>query len=183
MAARCLLAGLTGAWLIGAAVPAAGAQGEGAWNGGRRSILSDTGAMPIERLGPDVIRFSAAPALGGRSYIVELYPTDAEWAGGQIRFYSGHPRPTGRLTLRIRRAEHDALSASVDAGLAKGEPAIDQAKGDIVICTDGPGWVTERRRRARSRWLSGFCGDHPNVKIHRRPWQIVSEQMALYGGR
>jgi len=134
---------------------------------GRGHILVATDAEPLGRGGEDAIRFSMTPALGGIARVVEVR------AGGRspvvtVREFRGHPQlgwnPVESRRSAITKAQYQTLAAEVDRQLERAATYID----DRFICTDGPGFVTERRVNGRDQRYAGFCGeDHPNGAIHR----------------
>ena len=132
-------------------------------------VLEATNAPALDKIGKDVVRFSSTPALGGRGVIIEIHRRDAEWATGTVTLLIGHPSDrwvtTATLVIEMKTPQFEALAGQIDAQLRRKEPPLENAKGEIVVCTDGPGYVTERLSRGDSQWLSGFCGDHPNNRI------------------
>jgi hypothetical protein len=58
------------------------------------------------------------------------------------------------------------LTAAIDGALDRGE-AEPTDPSQIVVCTDGPGYVAERRRRGVNLWQTGSsCGAfHPNDEV------------------
>lgn len=152
--------------LLCAAVPAPADSGEGAYPRQRGDAVWAFG--PLERLGDSAVRFSSAPALGGRGVVVELAGQPDGTAKGDVTFVHGHPfrgwKRGEPLPLVLGAQPWTSLRAAMEQTLARPEPSPGDGD-DLVICTDGPGYVTEWRSDGRSRWLSGFCGDHPNRKI------------------
>lgn len=132
-------------------------------------VLEATNAPALDKIGQDVVRFSSTPALGGRGVIIEIHRRDAEWATGTVTLLIGHPSDhwvtTATLVIEMKTPQFEALARQIDAQLRRKEPPLENAEGEIVVCTDGPGYVTERLSRGGSHWLSGFCGDHPNNRI------------------
>lgn len=133
-------------------------------------VLKGSKAPALEKIGDDVVRFSSTPALGGRGVVIELHRKDDRWATGTMSLLIGHPSyhwtTTATVILEINTSEYEALTQEIDAQLLRGEPPlVELENGDIVICTDGPGYVTERLKNGHNQWLSGFCGDHPNNRI------------------
>lgn len=130
-------------------------------------VLSATNAPALEALGKDVLRFSSTPALGGNGIIIELHRRDADWAEGTMTLLYGHPADkwvtTATIALIMKASEFDELTRKVDAEMSKGERQTEDVEGEIVVCTDGPGYVTEKLAGGHSKWLSG-C-DHPNDRI------------------
>ena len=112
---------------------------------------------------------SSTPALGGQGVIIEIHRRDVEWATGTMTLLIGRPRgrwiTTATLVIEMNTPQFEDLTRQIDAQLQRKEPPLENVKGEIVVCTDGPGYVTERLSHGGSRWLSGFCGDHPNNRI------------------
>ncbi len=51
----------------------------------------------------------------------------------------------------------------------------------MIVCADGPGYVSERRRAGKSQWLSGFCGEnHPNEEIAGLVEAVMGEQFGRF---
>lgn len=132
-------------------------------------VLEATNAPTLDKIGEDVVRFSSTPALGGRGVIIEFHRRDAEWATGTMTLLIGHSSDrwitTATLAIEMKTTQFLALTREIDTQLRRREPPLENAEGEIVVCTDGPGYVTERLSRGDSKWLSGFCGDHPNNRI------------------
>ncbi|HWA63300.1 MAG TPA: hypothetical protein VG939_18130 [Caulobacteraceae bacterium] len=159
---RCL------ALLIGIAVltsAAHAASGSGAFSGASTDVLGASHARSLAAISDDAVRFSSSPALGGLGWIVELHKTP-KGAQGEALFFDGHPslgwRRIGWLRLAASDANYARLVARIDELLGRGDP---EAAGPLVICTDGPGYLTERRLNGKTTRLGGFCGDHPNNEI------------------
>lgn len=136
------------------------------------SVLHAAGARPLKDLGDDVIRFSQEPALGGPAWVAEVHRDGSKFAVGEITFFAGHPSSSwvkiGWFRYGLSAADYDVLSGKVDQQLTRTVPEFPQQlpNGSIFVgCTDGPGYLTERRKSGQSTWLSGFCGDHPNKMI------------------
>lgn len=132
-----------------------------------KGIRRAAGAVPLDRIGDDVIRFSSSPALGGSGVVIEIHRRDGKSAVGAVRLLVGHRdqwTTLGTLAIEMPVTDFDALAGRVDALMDRGEPSKTR-DGNIIVCTDGPGYVTERRSGGHSRWLMGFCGDHPNKEI------------------
>lgn len=129
-------------------------------------ILSAAKVRPLNRGIDDVIRFSSAPALGGRGYVVELRKSSKATTGRLILLY-GHPRMgwriRGEVPLEITPADFDVLANATQRFDRQAPSEVGQ--DEVVVCTDGPGYLTELRLAGRLRQLSGFCGDHANNRI------------------
>lgn len=143
---------------------------------GDHDIRDELRSRPISAVGPNSFRLSSQPALGGRGFIIEL-AAQGRVGVVTVKWADGHPRSgwrqTRQRTFRISRDEFDGLMESVDAMLADSETPLIQS-GDpndpqddvIILCTDGPGYLSERSRAGEVTWLSGFCGEnHPNDLI------------------
>lgn len=127
-------------------------------------------------LGGDAFRFSSQPALGGRGFVFELVKRESV-ATVTITWARGHPgygwERTRRRSVTITHEEFDWIMSSVDALLADGQPSQVYVDADeqeiIVLCTDGPGYRSERVHENTVTWLTGFCGvpdhPHPNTRI------------------
>lgn len=133
------------------------------------SVLKASNAPALDNIGEDVVRFSSTPALGGRGVVIEIHRRDDQWSTGTMTLLVGHPADrwvtTATLVIEMKTSEFEALTREIDAQLLREEPPLENSEGEIVVCTDGPGYVTERLVGGRSQWLSGFCGDHPNNRI------------------
>src|SRR5208337_1276282 len=139
-------------------------------------VLTAINARSLDQIGIDVIRFSTTPALGGRAWTVELHRVQDGTAAGTATFgywRRGDWDPLGSLKLGLSKVQYDKLAARIDGLLVRGEPASDPH--NVVVCADGPGYLTERRKNIVSTWLSGFCGIHPNNAIAKLMLQVVWE--------
>jgi hypothetical protein len=166
--------------LIAATLPAE--SGDGDYRPTHYSILYRVKVTPLSAIGENVLRFSTTPALGGRAYIFEAHAVDRDRAAGTVSFFYGHAgsgwKRTGSMAIEMRRSDFDAAVARVDAALARATPP---QKDEIMVCTDGPGYLTERRHAGKSQWLAGFCDDdHPNKAIAREVERIVGEQLGRF---
>jgi len=159
--------------LIAAALLCVSASAEtGAGEAPRRSqhdVRDAVNAPPLARIDRDAFRFSQQPALGGRAYVMTFSgQADGPWA--EIVWLDGHPRTGWRRTRRERieltGSEYQDLATFVDEHLARGEPQLTDDEGEGVVCTDGPGYTTERLMDGVQTWMHGFCGEgHPNQTI------------------
>jgi hypothetical protein len=127
---------------------------------------------PMSDLGPDAVRFSTSPALGGVAYVVEIVPRGRNFARVTVLGLWGHERDTWTIDDRIRfnlaGSRYRALTSKVDAELtrARAISKSDETDGESYICTDGPGYLTERIVNGAAVSLIGFCDpDHPNRAI------------------
>ena len=150
--------------------------GVGAFDHGRFSILAWSQAPKLAALGDDVVRMSSTPALGGTGWVIELHRADAKFAEGEARFLwtsRSEGVEAGRIKLRMRLEDYETLTRRIDTELARTDfedsRVTRNAQGqvtELIVCTDGPGYVTERRVDGRMTWMGGFCGDgHPNNVI------------------
>lgn len=168
------IAGVVGLLLL---APAAWAEtGEGAFDHGRFNILAWSKARPLKAIGDDVVRMSSTPALGGQGWVIELHRVDEKFARGEVRFlWTSRDRgeETGRIKLGMLIEDYEALTRRIDEQLTRRDfedsRVVHNSKGqvtELIVCTDGPGYVTERRVGGKEVWLDGFCGDnHPNDAI------------------
>lgn len=151
----------------------------GEYRPSRGDVLQAARAPRLSSIGVDAIRFSSTPALGGRGWIVELRKGQAGGAVGEAQFFSGHPRTkwtrTGWIKLSLPDAAYAELASRIDLLLTRKEPA--SASDEVVVCTDGPGYLTERRRAGMTVWLSGFCDGNPNDEIA----VLMSDAISRFG--
>lgn len=145
----------------------------------RHDVRDAVSAPLLGEIGPDVFRFSQAPALGGRGYVMTFVgQADGAWA--EIIWLDGHPslgwRVTRRQRFELAPSEYERLATFVDQQLARGAPDLRSEAGDVImVCTDGPGYLTERLMDGDQSWLRGFCGDdHPNdaIKAYLSAWAL-----------
>jgi hypothetical protein len=124
--------------------------------------------QPLARLGNDGVRVTYAASLG-RSWSIELHPVAGDWASGEIVFYaplhdgetltSPNDRMTfvGWLSLGMSRGRYDSLVAKIDAAMAEpSSPPEQDAQSqphELVVCTDGADYLSERRRHGHTTWL------------------------------
>lgn len=137
-------------------------------------ILDGVRALPMRRLGPDAIRFSRAPALGGDGFVMTLRPR-RHAAIAEIVWVFGHNglgwRRTRQQTVTLTRDEYDEIAAMIDRLLLEGaaEDARSLSPGSeeaIVVCSDGPGYLVERNRSGAITWRGHSCGDDTTAAIH-----------------
>lgn len=127
------------------------------------------------RLGSEAIRFSMRPELGGQAAVVEIVRRGAGHADVRLFTFWGHPRwrwePRDEDHFLLPEAEYRRLAAQVDAALARyREPVPAWGNGEIIVCTDGPGFLTERVKASGVTSLAGQCPPamdegHPNRDI------------------
>ena len=143
----------------------------------REGALRAVRAKPLEQLGEQAIRFSSQPALGGPATVIEIRPdSEDDYFRVTVHYLVGHPSSNwdrrgsfyfwivdddfAWLLSEVERAEREASPVSI------GSNTDDDADREIVVCTDGPGYLTEIRSKGRTRSIGGFCGDHhPNRRI------------------
>jgi hypothetical protein len=135
----------------------------------------------------DVFRFSAAPALGGRGFVITL--SELPKGAGRIEAILIHGHHglgwTRQATMEARlspEAYAEAL-ARVDALYRPLDYAAIPGPNDpsrvIALCTDGPGYLSERNRDGEVTWLSGHCADnHPNPAIAGVMRELVEHAFA-----
>ena len=158
--------------LIAIPSPVFAESGEGEAPRGKHSLLSGIGARPLSKLGDEAIRFTSEPALGGPATSVELRPDRGQYKV-TVSYLDGHPslgwRKLGAFQFSINHEEFSWLLAEIER--AEREEGADDggpdADGDIVVCTDGPGYLSEIRSHGHTRWISGFCGRNANNTIAR----------------
>ena len=126
----------------------------------------------LASLGEEAIRFWKRPARGGRGYMVELVPQPEGPALANVVVLFVHPfqgiSRIGGWSFELPRGEYGLIAELVDAGIVEGEPSRFGPDGQVYVCGDGPGNLTERRKGGLDRHLAGFpCGDqrHPNGLI------------------
>jgi|GEM_PF-4341324 hypothetical protein len=177
-----ILSRLLAAAVLTAAVPAFADHGDGHYPASRGDVVR--GFRPIDRLGENAIRFSSAPALGGRGVVVELAEQPDGSASGAVTWLLGHPQDDWKradpVPLTLPPAEWRKLRGEVDVALLKREPAASRADGSLVLCTDGPGYLTERQSPSGTFWVSGFCGDHPNDDVAKLFNALLVEHFASF---
>lgn len=133
---------------------------------GEHDVLNSGERPPAIALGPDAIRFSTEPSLGGRGIIVELAPGDRGGARGRVLWFDGHPysgwERQGSAVFSLSASEYRRLASTVDRSLA----AYRERNTDRdYICTDGEDYVTERVRSGSVVTLTGSC-PYTAKKLH-----------------
>lgn len=137
-------------------------------------ILDGVHAPPMQTLGPDSIRFSRAPALGGDGFVVTLRPRRDAYVA-EIVWVFGHDamgwRRTRQQTLRLSRDEYAEIAETIDHLLAEGvasdpQPSEAGEEAAILVCSDGPGYLTERNRAGDVSWRGHAACDSTNEAIH-----------------
>jgi hypothetical protein len=144
------------------------------YGGEFHDLLDDAHAPTMRRLDYDAIRFSSQPGLGGTGYIVLL------GANGhvEVSWFRGHSRSGWRRTrhagFQISPAEYRTVAYEVDrlvsAGIAEESQARDHSD-EIVMCGDGPGYLTERVRGTEVSWYSPSCGgENDEIARYMTSW-------------
>ena len=151
--------------------------GIGEYRPERHSPLKAVHARPLFELGDAVIRFSSSPALGGPATVVEVRPDKDDFYRVTVSYLSGHPASgwdrQGSFHFWISANDFHWLLGEVETAekeLGGSESGQVDEDGDgvrdaIIVCTDGPGYLTEIRSSRRTRWVSGFCGQNANNSI------------------
>jgi hypothetical protein len=148
-------------------------------------ILDAANSLPAHQLGDGAIRFSSMPELGGDAYVVEFRP-DAR-GGARVRFnwFYGHLRwrwiSEGSWTFDIAPRHFREFSATVDDAMSRVQR--DPGPGEeesFPLCTDGPGFLTERVLGAEVVTMNGFCPyslnpdvEHPNRAVEIAVLNII----------
>jgi hypothetical protein len=146
--------------------------------------------QPMSAIGNDAVRFSKTPSLGGPGWVLELHRLGDGGAIGVVTFVYATREidgdNLGSLRVGLRRGEYDALIGKIDALMAAGDPPTPPLRGAhgelgrFFVCTDGPGYLTERRLDGRTHWLSGDCAPHPNNQIVKLMWEVVVANLCGY---
>lgn len=130
----------------------------------RFGVLPAARAPALSKLGSDVLRVSASPALGGRGWIIEMHAVRHPYfaARGSVTFLAttktyGDWRVTGKMPLQLTAPEWVRVRGEVGRLLAKGQHDIPDGPGEVRICMDGPNHVVEERSPAGDRWMTGAC--------------------------
>ncbi len=134
-------------------------------------IAQDLNAPRISEIDRDVLRFSSAPALGGRGYMMTFVgAADGAWA--EVVWLYGHSQTEWRVTRRERFAlepsEYESIATFADSAYVRGARRgyMNPTRDVIHVCADGPGYLSERLVDGSQTWLAGSCGDeHPNDEI------------------
>jgi hypothetical protein len=129
-------------------------------------------------LGEDVIRFSSQPALGGDAVIVEMVSTGSQQARVRVFRLEGHPREgwarRHSAEFTISSARFQNLATAVDAASAGYVAPVVSETGETIICTDGPGYLTEHIREGRVTILAGSC---PPDQNRRHVNRVIADRM------
>ena len=117
------------------------------------------------------------PALWGDGYVIEFRPNNRGGARVRFTWLNGHHRwrwvREGQWTFDISPAYFRELTAKVDEAIVRFRPDPGPMRPDEeerIVCTDGPGFLTERVRETQVISLSGSCpyswdDEHPNRMI------------------
>ena len=142
---------------------------------GSHDVLDAADRPQLQQLGRDAIRFSTMPALGGTAAIVEIVDDGGTRLVGRVYALVGHPYLGWDIAddqmFSLSRREYAQLAASVDTAFADYPRLVgEMGEGEMFVCTDGPGFVTERVVRGRVATLAGDCriteqNEHPNTRI------------------
>jgi hypothetical protein len=164
------------------ATPAAALQdaGEGEYRRESWDVLAAARAPPLSSLGREAFRFSATPALGGTAIIFTLYPRHGHPALARAQFFEGHPSigwtRTGDVRFGVSMTNFERLTAAVDGYLAKSVPSQaelrqghDASEDEIILCTDGPAYVTERRTWGADNVVDRLLRRRPSKQRDRDP--------------
>lgn len=94
--------------------------------------------------------------------MVEIVGQPAGGAEVRLLSLSGHWRTKwelqGERHFHLPPTEYRQLSEEVDTALAAYRlPNRDHRNGEVIFCTDGPGFLTERVREGRVVTLTGQC--------------------------
>ena len=125
----------------------------------------------MTELGQDAIRFSTEPALGGPATVVEVRPDRNAQYRVTVSYLGGHPDSgwdkLGAFHFWIDAEDFTWLLGEVERArreLGAEHPGA-TVDGEIIVCTDGPGYVSEVRSSGASHWIEGFCGRNANNAI------------------
>jgi hypothetical protein len=148
------------------------------YEGDSRDLLDDARAPAMSALGANALRFSSQPALGRTGYVIAMKATGEV----EIAWFDGHPRLGWRRTHRHRfqipQREYERVVAEVDRLMALEVVELqrrpnDEAEPAIVVCSDGPGYLTERIRDGEVRWLRPMCsGANADIATYLTSWSF-----------
>lgn len=142
-------------------------------------VLDGANRPPAGALGADAIRFSTQPSLSGEAAIIEVVRLSDGRGEGAVFVLSGHWRDGYRIEstrrFALSRREYARLAGRIDVELAgyRPRPPFDpDSPREQIVCTDGPGYATERVRDGAIQSLTGSCpleldGLHANRRIAR----------------
>jgi hypothetical protein len=125
--------------------------------------------------------------------VVEIVPRIRGRADVRLFTFTGHPRlgweHRGESRLGLTAAEYRRLAGQVDAALAAyREPEVEPSNGESIVCTDGPGYLTERVRHGAVVTLVGSCppamtANHSNIAIASALQDLLCRHRARASGR
>jgi hypothetical protein len=154
----------------------------------KHDVLDAVRRPAARKLGRDAIRFSTSPALGGRAAVVEIVPKDHGSARLRAFALSGHPglgwTEESRASVAVDAGEYRRIAAAVDAAFAEYGPLESNTEDEVfIVCTDGPGYATERVRDGRVLSLAGSCPrnvgvEHANVRIACQIRKLLESHLA-----
>lgn len=154
---------------------------------GKREVLDAADRPTMRKLGDGAFRFSTSPALGGRAAIVEIAPRRK--GGAEVRSFTfeGHPllgwTRAGSASFLLPVDEQRQFLREVDAALLLYRPSTRGPESPVmIVCTDGPGYLTERIQGRAIETLAGFCpfdseAPHPNVTIACRLDELLRRHL------
>lgn len=144
---------------------------------GSNDVLDAAWRPPARALGEGGLRFSSMPALTDWSYVVELRPARRGGAQVYAAWFRGHWRTRWRRRQEWRFTlspeEFREIGGVFEAAFAAYRPYPPlREDGEFVgiLCTDGPGYASERVRGGTVQSMAGSCpreihGSHPNRDI------------------
>lgn len=149
-------------------------------------ILDAASSVPAHQLGEGGLRFSSMPALGGDAYVIEFRPNRRGGARVRFTWFYGHQGwrwlREGRWRFDVTPTQFRELGASVDVAMARLRPNLRPMDPDgeevFVLCTDGPGFLTELLRGGQVVSVTGSCAysrdeQHPNRAVEDAVLDIV----------
>jgi hypothetical protein len=150
-------------------------------------ILDDARRPPMRNLGPDALRFSYAPSLGGDGLVIEIVPRGRSPATVRVVGLYGHPTLgwsiENRLNFTLAPSAYRRLAGRIDAQLAKPVTNLvefEDGEELILVCADGAGYLTERSVGGRTFNLAGSCDlHHPNRQIARAMFGLLCPHVSV----
>lgn len=146
-------------------------------------VLDAADSEPAHSLNEGSVRFSSMPALGGDAYVAEFRPDRHGGARVSFTWLIGHWRTRWvkerQWTFDIPPTRFRELkAATVDAMTWVRPNRPGGAEGEMILCMDGPGFLTETVRNGEVQSLSGSCPyvmdeDHPNRAVEAVVLSIV----------
>ena len=141
-------------------------------------ILDAAQSTPAHLMPDGSIRFSSMPALGGEAYVIELRLNRRGGASVRFTWFYGHQGwrwiKEGERRFEITPGAFRELRAAVDDAVSRVRPPPRRSGPDggetIMVCTDGPGFLTEQVRDGQVITMTGFCPyrrdeEHPHRAI------------------